>query len=113
MFLDGCPIQHEVRGALICVGRPRPGEFWPPAPCPSYFNLTKSRTKIAHTPTVTGNRTNCASRSAPPRGTANVSNNIAKAVRTPRANLVLECTVCLPHFQDRRSCTAEQQQSCD
>jgi hypothetical protein len=75
----------------------------------SYLSLTKSKTKIAHTPTVTGNRTNCASRSALPRGTANVSNNIAKAVRTPRANFVLECTVVYLIFRDRQSCTAEQQ----
>lgn len=112
---SGCPVQHEVWGALIAWSRQRPGEIWVPAHSVLlfYFNLTKSRTKIAHTPTVTGNRTNCASRSALPRGTANVSNSIAKAVRTPRDNLVLEFTVCLPHFQDRRSCTAEQQQSCD
>ena len=58
-----------------------------------YFSLTKSKTKIAHTPTVTGNRTNCASRSVFPLGTANVRSAIAKAVRTPSANLVLEFTV--------------------
>ena len=78
-----------------------------------YFSFTKSNTKIAHTPTVTGNRTNCASRSVFPLGTANVSSAIAKAVRTPRANLVFECTVVHLSFQDRPSCTAEQQQSCD
>ena len=76
-----------------------------------YFSLTKSNTKIAHTPTVTGNRTNCASRSVFPLGTANVSSAIAKAVKTPRANLVFECTVVHLSFQDRQSCTAEQQQS--
>ena len=76
-----------------------------------YFSFTKSNTKIAHTPTVTGNRTNCASRSVFPLGTANVSSAIAKAVKTPRANLVFECTVVHLSLQDRQSCTAEQQQS--
>ena len=55
---------------------------------PSYFSFTKSKTKIAHTPTVTGNCTNCASCTGPPRGTAKVSRNIATAVSVPSASLV-------------------------
>src|SRR5882757_4139606 len=81
----------------------------PRGPLCRYFNFTKSKTKIAHTPTVTGKSTNCASRSALPLGTANVSNNIANAVSTPRANLLFEFMVVLPRFQVRPSCTAEQQ----
>jgi len=61
-----------------------------------YFNFTNNKTKIAHTPTVTGNCTNCASRTALPLGTKNVSPNIAKAVSIPRANLVLKSIVVLP-----------------
>ena len=34
----------------------------------AYFSFTKSRTKIAHTPTVTGNCTKAASRNWPPLG---------------------------------------------
>jgi hypothetical protein len=73
----------------------------------SYFNFTKSKTKIAHTPTVTGNITNCVSRNAPPLGTAKVSSNIAKAVSIPRTNLVLEFMLVHPArtnqvAQDRR-----------
>lgn len=81
---------------VVMVNRPLP-EFQPLVDAP-YFNFTKSRTKIAHTPTVIGNWANCASRSAPPRGTRNVSANIAKAVSTPRTNLVLEFIVLSPLF---------------
>jgi hypothetical protein len=35
-----------------------------------YFNFTNNKTKIAHTPTVTGNTTNWASRIVLPRGNA-------------------------------------------
>ncbi len=55
-----------------------------------YFNFTNNKTKIAQTPTVTGNRANCASPNALPLGTRYVSPNIAKAVSTPRTNLILE-----------------------
>jgi hypothetical protein len=56
----------------------------------SYFSFTKSKTKIAQTPTVTGNIANCVFCSAPPLGTANVSNSMANAVSTPRINLIFE-----------------------
>jgi hypothetical protein len=62
----------------------------------SYFNFTKSKTKIAHTPTVIGNCTSTASRIAVPLGSTNVSANIAKAVSIPRVNLVFEFIVVLP-----------------
>ena len=62
----------------------------------SYFNFTKSKTKIAHTPTVIGNWTSTASRIAVPLGSMNVSPNIAKAVSIPRVNLVFEFIVVLP-----------------
>ncbi len=55
-----------------------------------YFSFTKSKTKIAHTPTVTGNCTKAASRNEPPRGSAYVSNIIARAVSTPSANLLFQ-----------------------
>ena len=61
-----------------------------------YFNFTKSKTKIAHTPTVTGNCTNTASRIALPLGSTKVSPNIAKAVSIPSANLLLEFILVLP-----------------
>jgi hypothetical protein len=56
----------------------------------SYFSFTKSKTKIAHTPTVTGNCTNAASRNGPPLGSAYVSNIIATAVSTPRTSLLFQ-----------------------
>jgi hypothetical protein len=55
-----------------------------------YFSFTKSKTKIAHTPTVTGNCTKAASRIEPPRGKAYVRNIIARAVSMPNANLVFQ-----------------------
>ena len=55
-----------------------------------YFSLTKSRTKIAHTPTVMGNCATDISRSVPPRGNRYVSNIMAIAVSTPRRNLLFE-----------------------
>jgi hypothetical protein len=58
-----------------------------------YFSFTKSKTKIAHTPTVIGNCTSTASRIGVPLGSMNVSPNIAKAVSIPRANLVFEFIV--------------------
>ena len=102
----------EAQSSAACTARLKscPPEL-PSRTASRYFSFTKSNTKIAHTPTVTGNRTNCASRSEFPLGTANVSSAIAKAVKTPRANLVFECTVVHLSFQDRQSCTAEQQQS--
>jgi hypothetical protein len=62
-----------------------------------YFNLTKSRTKIAHIPTVIGYVANCASRSAPPRGIANVSASIARAVSIPSTNFIEALIVVPPH----------------
>jgi len=55
-----------------------------------YFSFTKSKTKIAHTPTVTGNCTKAASRNEPPLGNAYVSNIIARAVSTPSASLLFQ-----------------------
>ena len=55
-----------------------------------YFSFTNSKTKIAHTPTVTGNSTSWASRNAPPRGSAYVSPNIAAAVSMPSINFAFE-----------------------
>jgi len=55
-----------------------------------YFSLTNNKTKIAHTPTVTGNSASCASRNAPPRGSAKVSANINRAVSIPRTNFVFQ-----------------------
>jgi hypothetical protein len=59
-----------------------------------YFSFTKSKTKIAHTPTVTGNCTRAASRIEPPRGKAYVRNIIARAVSTPNTNLVFQFMSC-------------------
>jgi hypothetical protein len=56
----------------------------------SYFSFTKSNTKIAHTPTVMGNCTKEVSRSAPPLGRTYVAAIIARAVSTPRANLLFQ-----------------------
>ena len=58
---------------------------------PPYFNFTKSKTKIAQTPTVTGNCAACASRrNEPPLGIAKVNKNMATAVSIPRTNLVIQ-----------------------
>jgi hypothetical protein len=51
---------------------------------------------MAHTPTVNGNCANAASRSGPPLGSANVSKNIATAVRIPRITFPFEFMVCFP-----------------
>jgi hypothetical protein len=59
----------------------------------AYFSFTKSKTKIDQTPTVNGKSASCSSRIGPPRGIANVSANIARAVSTPRINLVLKFMV--------------------
>src|SRR5580704_18147691 len=53
-----------------------------------YFSFTNSKTKMAHTPTVTGNWAACASCNAPPRGMAKERTNIAAAVSIPRISLV-------------------------
>lgn len=58
-----------------------------------HFSFTKSKTKIAHIPTVIGNCTNTASRMAFPLGSAKVSKNIARAVSMPSASLVFEFTL--------------------
>jgi hypothetical protein len=54
-----------------------------------YLSFTKRSTKIAHTPTVTGNWTKTASRIALPLGRAKVRTNIAKAVSIPSISLTL------------------------
>ena len=59
----------------------------------NYFSFTNSSTKIAQIPTVIGNWTTIASRIAPPRGSANVSNNITIGVNTPTKNLPFEFMV--------------------
>jgi hypothetical protein len=67
-----------------------------------YFSFTKSKTKIAQTPTVTGNCAACASRrNDPPLGIAKVSKSMATAVSIPRTNFAqlpflekLEATMC-------------------
>jgi len=61
----------------------------------AYFSFTKSKTKIAHTPTVTGNCTKAASRNEPPLGSAYVRNIIARAVNTPRISLLFQFMRCL------------------
>ena len=64
-----------------------------------YFSFTKSKTKIAHTPTVTGNCAACASRrNEPPLGIAKLSKNIATAVSIPRTNLLFQFIFVLPRF---------------
>src|ERR1700683_1639083 len=63
-----------------------------------YFNLTKSKTKIAHTPTVTGNCTTAASRIPPPLGRAYVSTIIARAVSTPTTRCLFQVVGVCPHF---------------
>ncbi len=73
----------------------------------SYFSLTKSKTKIAHIPTVIGNCTNSASRTAFPLGSRKLSPNIAKAVSIPRANLFLEFMVSYLAFQARPGCNLD------
>ena len=62
-----------------------------------YFNFTKSRAKIAHIPAVIGYVANCASRSAPPRGIANVSTSIARAVSIPSTDFIVTLIVVPPH----------------
>lgn len=69
----------------MCVGAKARNARAPKEDC--YFNLTNSNTKIAHIPTVTGNCTTAASRIAPPRGSAKVSNIMAKAVSVPTTSL--------------------------
>ena len=55
-----------------------------------YFSFTKSSTKIAHIPTVVGNCTKEASRRAPPLGRKYVAAIMARAVSTPRGNLLFQ-----------------------
>jgi len=55
-----------------------------------HFSFTKSKTKIAHTPTVTGNCTKAASRNEPPLGSAYVSNIMATAVSIPKTSLLFQ-----------------------
>jgi hypothetical protein len=64
----------------------------------SYFSFTKSNTKIAQTPTVRGNCTKEASRSAFPLGRAYVASNMARAVSTPRSNLLFQFMLVRPPF---------------
>ena len=65
-----------------------------------YFSFTKSKTKIAHTPTVTGNCAACASRrNEPPLGSAKLSKSMATAVSIPRTNLLFQVIFALPRAQ--------------
>src|SRR5262249_38418260 len=61
-----------------------------------YLSFTKSKTKIAHTPTVTGNCAARASRNGEPLGSANVRQNIATAVSTPRTDFVFQFIFVFP-----------------
>lgn len=63
-----------------------------------YFNFTNSKTKIAQTPTVTGNCAACASRNEPPRGSRKERQNIATAVSIPRTNLLFQVMVVSPRL---------------
>src|SRR6202035_3836347 len=63
-----------------------------------YFNFTKSRTKIAHTPTVIGNSTHEDALSEPPRGSAYVRSIMARAVSTPTASLPFQFIPVRPRF---------------
>jgi hypothetical protein len=63
---------------------------------PGYFNFTNNKTKIAHTPTVIGNCAKAASRTGPPRGSANVRKNITSAVSIPTTNLLFQFMNVLP-----------------
>ena len=63
-----------------------------------YFSFTKSNTKIAHTPTVMGNCAKEASRSEPPLGRRYVAAIIARAVNTPRRNLLFQFMVSVHPF---------------
>jgi len=58
-----------------------------------YFSFTKSKTKIAQTPTVIGNCAACASRNEPPRGTRKERQNIATAVSIPRSSLLFQVMI--------------------
>src|SRR5438552_18288320 len=73
-----------------------------------YFSFTKSKTKIAHTPTVMGNCTKEASRIGPPLGRRYVAAIIARAVNTPRRNLLFQfmCSPALPvwDFENGSDC---------
>lgn len=78
-----------------------------PAPgktMPFYFSFTNSKTKIAHTPTVTGNCTNCASCSGFPRGSRNVSKYIVTAVSIPRISFDFQFMVVSPLLPSPNLC---------
>jgi len=57
---------------------------------PGYFSFTKSKTKIAQTPTVMGNCAISAFCMALPRGKVSVKADIANAVRIPRASFAFQ-----------------------
>jgi hypothetical protein len=97
MLAAGTTSRGELRR---CWGK----RSWAVLTTASYLSFTKSKTKIAHTPTVTGNCTNSASRIPLPLGRAKLSKNIANAVSIPRANLVLEFMVVSSRFQARPCC---------
>ena len=71
------------------------------APGP-YFSFTKSKTKIAQTPTVTGNCAACVSRrnEPPPLGSAKLSKSMAIAVSIPSTNLLFH-VIFVPSFDFR------------
>lgn len=56
-----------------------------------YFNFTNKSTKIAHTPTVTGNCAKAAlCTNVPPLGRANVKSIMHSAVNIPNDNLLFQ-----------------------
>ena len=88
------PLYHPPRCSTLSFASRR-GDWASPR---RYFNFTNSKTKIAHTPTVIGNSTNDASLSEPPRGSAYVRSIMARAVRTPTANLPFQFIPVRPRF---------------
>jgi hypothetical protein len=58
-----------------------------------YLSFTKSSTKIAHTPTVSGNKMTCALWIEFALGRVNVKADIAIAVSTPRTNFAFQLIV--------------------
>src|ERR1700674_2828223 len=105
--ISGSTWANTVTGDLAAIDLRRSRATWNSAFRPRpvrtntapYFSFTKSKTKIAQTPTVTGNCAACASRrNEPPFGIAKVSKNIATAVSIPRTNLLFQFIFVLPRF---------------
>src|SRR5580692_4701859 len=73
----------------------------------SHFSFTKSKTKIAQTPTVMGNWAACASCNEPPRGRARERKNMATAVAIPRISLLFQVIVVFPRVLVSHSSATE------